>query len=294
MHADPPPATLRWLAAEVGAIRIVGVEPLRGGSTSAMHRVDVERRDGSQDAVVLRRYVLAHVHDAPELFDREVAALTLLAGSPLPIPVLLAADSRAEYCDAPAVVMSFLDGMPQWELGRRDRFAQRLAETIASIHDTALPHRDAAPIAPIAPYGQASWAPPRWSADPALWEDAIAIHRGPIPTTDVGFVHRDFHPGNLLWRRRRLAGVVDWQAAGSGPASIDPGHCRLNFLYYAPELADLLRASWEQTTGLRYDPWADVVCIIGALDSLRDHPPSSSTRLALESTLRRAVSDLTH
>lgn len=294
MHADPPAETLRWLAAETGAARIVGLEVLQGGSTSAMHRVDIERLDGSAATIVLRRYVLAHVHDAPELFDRENAALELLAGSSLPVPDLLAADRAAERCDAPALVMSFLAGSPRWELGRRDRFAQSLAETIASIHDTRVALDDTTTtIAPIRPYGQESWEPPRWTGDPAMWEQAIAIHCGPVPTTDVGFVHRDFHPGNLLWRRGRLTGVIDWQAAGVGPASIDPGHCRLNFLYYAPSLADRLRVAWEDTTGLTYDPWADVVCIIGALDSLRDHPPSSAARAAIESTLTRAVSDLT-
>lgn len=291
MRADPPAGTLRWLAAEIGAARIVGVEVLRGGSSSAMHRVDIERRDGTLAAVVLRRYVLAHVHDAPELFAREVAALELLAAASLPAPELLAADGSAMHAEAPSLVMSFLDGAPRWELGRRDHFAGLLADTIAAIHDVA--PSGTVTVAPISPYGQRSWEPPRWASDPAMWERAIATHQGAIPTTDVGFVHRDFHPGNLLWRRGTLVGVVDWQAAGVGPASIDPGHCRLNFLYYAPDLAALLRAAWERTTGLGYDPWADVVCIIGALDSLRDHPPSPSSRAAIESTLRRAVSDLT-
>jgi hypothetical protein len=40
-------------------------------------------------------------------------------------------------------------------------------------------------------------------------------------------------------------------------------------------------------TGLTYEPWADVVTIIGCLDDLRDCPPTDPT--GLESFLARAM-----
>ena len=31
-------------------------------------------------------------------------------------------------------------------------------------------------------------------------------------------LHRDFDPGNVLWRRGTVSGAVDWQDARTGPA----------------------------------------------------------------------------
>ena len=114
---------------------------------------------------------------------------------------------------------------------------------------------------------------------------------GPLPEQRC-FIHRDFHPGNLLWRRRRLTGVVDWESASVGPPDVDVGHCRLNFLYQTPELAEQLAVAWRDITGSIYDPWADVAAIIGVLDGLCRHPPTAAARFALESTLARALAEL--
>jgi hypothetical protein len=127
---------------------------------------------------------------------------------------------------------------------------------------------------------------------PRAWERATEVFCGPVPASDVGFVHRDFHPGNLLWSRGHLSGVVDWQSACLGPASIDPGHCRLNMLYYDAALADELRQAWELRSGRAFDPWADIMSIIGALDHLRRPKEPSPSRLAIEDALARAVADL--
>jgi len=104
------------------------------------------------------------------------------------------------------------------------------------------------------------------------------------------FLHRDFHPGNVLWRRGTVSGLVDWQAASIGPPSVDVGHCRANLLSYGTEVANKFTTLWEQASGRHYDPWADVSTIIGMLDVLRDEPPS--VRIGVEETLARAVAEL--
>lgn len=91
---------------------------------------------------------------------------------------------------------------------------------------------------------------------------------------------------------RRLTGVVDWEHACLGPPQVDIGHCRLNFLYQTPELADHLADAWCEVTGSRYDPWADIAAIVGLVDGLRRHPPGSRARWSIEDALRRAVDEL--
>jgi len=291
MRAAPPAATLAWLLTAVDATDVLSVDVVHGGSTSAMHRVGVRRADGSALTVVLRRYVVAEVlADAPSIAVQETTALRLVAGSPVPTPLLLAADPHGRDTDAPATVMSFLDGTPIWEPRRRRDWLAQIADAMTQLHTLKLPDNVGVPA--ISRYNQVSYAPPNWAQHPRAWEHAVELFHGPVPDTDVGFVHRDFQPGNLLWRRNELAGVVDWQAACRGPASIDVGQCRMDMLLYDANLADELRTTWERYSGRTFHPWADVMSIIGTLDSLRRQPPGPAARAALETAVARAVNDL--
>ena len=185
--------------------------------------------------------------------------------------------------------MSVLEGRPRWDAKGRRPWAYNLAEVAAAIH--AHQPANAASFRAYRPYPQNAYDRPRWATNPEVWERAVEIFHRPVPPTQQ-FIHRDYHPGNLLWQRRRLTGVVDWESACLGPPDVDIGHCRVNFLYQTPDLADHLAEAWHDVTGTAYDPWADIAAIIGLLDGLRDQPPGSTGRFWIEDTLTRAVSDL--
>jgi hypothetical protein len=93
-----------------------------------------------------------------------------------------------------------------------------------------------------------------------------------------------------LWQRGRISGVVDWQAACTGPAVADVAHCRVNLLTFGPGAAGRFTDLWERSSGTAYHPWADIVTIIGFLDDLRDD--WGSERLLIEDMLARAVAEL--
>jgi len=239
---------LEWLLTTLDAVAVLTVDAMPGGSSSAMHRVALRRADGSGAVVVVRRYVLDRVvTESPEIASDEIAALGLVARSTVPAPEVLAGDSYGDRSDAPTVVMSLLNGRPQWDPRRRHDWIAQVVDTIAQIQTTKIP--DAVAVKAIRRYAQNSYDPPRWAQQTATWERAIEIFHGPIPEDDDCLIHRDFHPGNLLWRRDQLTGVVDWQAARIGPASIDPGHYRMNMLFYDANLADELRIAWELRSG---------------------------------------------
>lgn len=288
-RAAPPPATLAWLVEAVDAEAVIGWDAMAGAGTSAMHRVTLRYRDDTKLRVVMRPYVLAdylaHEPDAP---TTEIVALTVAATAAVPTPGLIAADPTAEYCDAPTVVMGELDGHPLWDLGHRT--LEQLVDAVIAINDVNI---DGVAIRGIGPYHQRSYEPPRWTTAPAVWEQAVEIFHGPIPQVDFGFVHRDFYPANALWRRRRLTGIIDWQAACRGPASIDISHCRLNLAYTNLGLADRFRDIWQTRTGRTFHPWADIATIIGGLDNLRDTPPGTRARHAIDHMIHDAVTELT-
>jgi aminoglycoside phosphotransferase (APT) family kinase protein len=212
-----------------------------------------------------------------------------MATSAVPTPVVLAVDPDGTEVGAPALLMTVLEGRPRWDAKGRRHWAHELAELAAAIHD----HRPDDPTAfrSFATYRQDSYEPPRWATDLAIWEPAMTIFHGPVPA-GTAFVHRDFHPGNILWQRRNLTGVVDWESSRIGPPDIDIGHCRVNLLYETPDLAAHLADAWLDVTGNAYNPWADIATIIGLLDSLRASPPSPSARWNLESVLAAAVATL--
>jgi thiamine kinase-like enzyme len=123
-----------------------------------------------------------------------------------------------------------------------------------------------------------------------MWELAAEISRGPAPLLPEVLVHGDFHPGNVLWRRGKVSGVVDWQAACTGPAAVDVAHCRVNLLTFGTDAAERFTALWQHAASAAYHPWADVVIIIGFLDDLRDD--WGPERLLIEDILARAVAGL--
>ena len=289
LRSRPPERALSWAAARLGA-PVVSARALRGGLSSAVHQLTVAAADGGPGRlVVLRRYVRPELNaEEPDLAEREARALQLVAAIPLPTPELLAVDPNGADAGVPAVLMSCLPGRVDWRPADLDRWLGRLAQLLPPIHAAHLPPPGTLPL--YAPYGQDSYSPPAWSSQPRVWERAVEIAQGPPPDDKPVVVHRDFHPGNVLWRRARVTGVVDWPATSVGPGSVDVGHCRANLLRFGLHVAERFTRRWERLTGLTYDPWADVVTVVGFLDGLRDDPGSDAH--LFETILARAVADL--
>jgi aminoglycoside phosphotransferase (APT) family kinase protein len=257
--------------------------------SSAVHLLTVADGAGQRRQAVLRRYVRPELNtEEPDIAEREARALRAAGGAAVPTPVLLAADPAGTGAGVPAVLMSRLPGRVDWWPSDTGRWLQRLAGVLPAIHAAPLPA--AGLIGPFTVCPQASYQPPPWARYPRVWERAAEISRGPAPVLPEVLVHADFHPGNVLWRWGTVSGVVDWQAACTGPAVIDVAHCRMSLLTLGTSAAQRLTAWWQQASGTAYHPWADVVTIIGFLDDLRDD--WGSERLLVEDMLARAVAEL--
>ena len=94
LRGRPPEEALAWVARAVGpGARVVAVEPLAGGASSAVHGVVLEDAGGRRRDLVLRRFVRADwLAEEPDLAVREARALELVAGWGLPVPALVAVD----------------------------------------------------------------------------------------------------------------------------------------------------------------------------------------------------------
>lgn len=265
LRRRPPPEALAWVVREVGrGARITSVERLRAGTSSAVHLVRLRDRQGRPLSVVLRRFVRADwLADEPNLASREAHVLRALEAHALPGPRLIAVDPDGTACDVPAVLMSRLPG--RLDLAPRDleAYVDAAVAPLLALHAIG-------PVAGVPSYypyvlGSAeAWRPPRWARRPRLWEAAACVLDLPWPEAVPVLMHRDYHPGNLLWSRGRLSGVTDWVNASNGPAAMDVAHMRWNLAQlFGLKAAEAFRQAYEAATGTPHHPSWD---ILGAVD----------------------------
>jgi aminoglycoside phosphotransferase (APT) family kinase protein len=253
---------------------------LAGGGWHANHAITIVERGGRVHRLILRRWACPgwEVDDPDFTAQREAVILELLAGSPVPAPSLVAAAPHAEACDVPALLITRLPGSAAAAPAATTGFLAQLAEALPLVH--AVEPGDQ-PIPNFRTYVDLRRAaPPAWSARPQLWARALElVHEAP-PPSPRRFIHREYHPGNTVWSRRTLVGIVDWTSGSRGPAAVDIGHMRWNLalthgVNVADEFLALYRAAspadggdqryWDLVTLL------DLVCDINAGDTPAPH-----------------------
>ncbi|MFD7508653.1 phosphotransferase family protein [Streptomyces sp. NPDC059853] len=214
--------TLQWVGAQLAdGEHLTAEAPLVGGWTSRMRRLTTSHGR----SLVLRSFTDAFfLRHADGLLTREADVLTLLAGTDVPAARLLAVDARADHCDHPSLLMTLLPGAVCLDDTGAAARAGALAAQLVRIHGLAVAGADRP-----RPY-QAWTAPgrvrvPERTGRPELWRRAIAaIDREP-PAHRGRFLHRDYHPGNVLFAAGAVSGVVDWVETSWGPADLDVAHC---------------------------------------------------------------------
>ena len=249
----------------------------------AVDRLTIGDGSGESRRFILRRWTRPgwELDDPGFTPAREAAVLARLEAigferrAGVAVPRVIAADVDGAIDGAPALLLSHLPGRQR----RRDailpiRAVERLAEVLVAINDIDGGMR--ALVVDYYPFAEArSVVPPAASRQASLWRRAIEIVAGSEPSGAVGFMHRDFHPGNTLWHGPHLTAVLDWTQASWGPASADLGHLRVNLAAdQSVELADAARDAYVTAGGRLTDAtWWDIRTL---LDWLPDSDPGYS------------------
>ena len=230
----------QFLAAKLGAgVRLGGFEAMTDGHAGLTFGFfvydDRERR---------RSYILKLAPNgvprrgSTDVY-RQAPLLTALVRAELPVPGIVWASAEAVELGAPFICMERLAGRTfvVWEphasfLERPEQIPDlwiQAAQTLGALHrlswQTLLPN----------------WKEPtsmrseleRWSTllrhtEDSEWSGlARALHDRLVATIPreepPGLIHGDFQPGNVLYDRDRLSGVIDWDLAAIGPQGIDVG-----------------------------------------------------------------------
>jgi aminoglycoside phosphotransferase (APT) family kinase protein len=248
---------------------VLRVRRLRGGADRHVYEVILSGRDdGGAQRVVVRGY-------GEDLAEArfEAAVLRWLE------PVGVAAPRLLGEGDG-ALVISRLPGRPA--LAPRDvaAWAGGLATTLAALHRAPLegasflPDHRCSLTQELATGGSERLL--RHPDGVRIWEELRQRHEqlAPVPPA---LMHGDYFPGNVLWWRGRVSGVIDWEGAGMAEPGNDVGNCRAELAMYpggeAPEFFlrayeremgpvpdlpfwDLLGAAWLLPDPERYLPAA--------------------------------------
>ncbi|MER6101826.1 aminoglycoside phosphotransferase family protein [Streptomyces sp. NPDC001832] len=239
---------------EVGE-RIVRTEALHGGITAEMRRLTISTRDGGTRDLVLRTFVDPfYVERAEDWLNREASALTLLTGTDVPAPGLVAVDPTAAHCEYPSLLMTHLAGRTVLDDEGLETRVPLLARQLVAIHALRPAER---PQVYEALTTADTVAVPK-GADAAAWAAAIDVIRRPAPPYEGRFLHRDFQPGNVLFdvlpprsAGARITGVVDWAVTSWGPADLDVAHCSTNLaLLHGPAWGQRFAEAYEEAGGV--------------------------------------------
>jgi aminoglycoside phosphotransferase (APT) family kinase protein len=275
------PSLLAWIADQVGGAPLERIQRLPRAMTSEV----VGLRAGDR-SLVLRWYPDGPPPGLdPDPIEREVAALSALEDTLVPAPGLVA----ASVAEPSAVLMTRVAG--QARLARLDAGAMR--SMMALVHAC-----DSAALTPWLYRGYHEGQVlrrPTWWRDSAIWERAVVQTETARPTGPPVFLHRDFHPGNLLWSGSTISGVVDWVNACVGPAGVDLGHLRVNLATLddvdAADAFDPGHPAWDIEMAFGFLDWDSTEAVDG-WPGPWSHVPAALARTRLEAFVGHALARL--
>jgi aminoglycoside phosphotransferase (APT) family kinase protein len=284
----------RWLAAatrraagELVAHRLVG-------STSATILLIEVPGVPSSRSVLRVLDDTAWLAREPDLAEHEAAALIELGRAGLAGPELVAHGGAEAGFGAPVVLMSFVEGQVDLAPADFEAWLSALAAQLVRIHahpalDFAWQHRTW--------LDRSRLRPPVWGRAPDTWRRAIELVQEPAPEVTPVFLHRDYHPANVLWQGGQVSGVVDWINACRGPAGVDIAHCRTNLsLMFGPDAAERFLAAYRSHGGAEHDAYWDIESVLlMSLPAPRFHAPWGDfglTTIEAASLQRRAEEHL--
>jgi aminoglycoside phosphotransferase (APT) family kinase protein len=162
-----------------------------------------------------------------EWLAREHSVLLALAGSPLPVPRVLAyapvdaQDARREAW----LVMSRLPGRPLWpemieaDSGRRAALLRRVGELLKRVHATPVPPGLRSPASWIDRMLEQARENLKWcDGTPALLED---LHRRRPAAIPEVLIHGDLALDNVLIAADDVMSLIDWSGGAQGDPRCD-------------------------------------------------------------------------
>jgi aminoglycoside phosphotransferase (APT) family kinase protein len=226
---------------------IVDVARLAGGQHADTWRVDT---DTPAFSAVVRQFPIG---DPAASHEQHV--LRTLDGLCGLAPTLLGDDLDGRWSPHPTTLISWLDGGPDITPADPQSWARELGRALALVHAVPGDRLAGLPSVFDGRGSQAELNGPLAASVRSRWAQIVE--------SPEGLTHGDYWSGNVVWRDRRLTGIVDWSGAARGPRGYDLAWCRLDLVLLIDEgIADTFLANYEAATGrpvgdvALWDAWA--------------------------------------
>lgn len=265
--SEPPPALVGWVNRHLPTVP--AWEPVVGATTASVWKVSNAGR-----SYIVKAYSRpGFVAEYPDCVEHTVRATEHVAGhSDLVVPRVVAVDASGDEAGVPSLIMTAIGGHPL-EVPTRRTF-DRVIDVAEVIHTIAV--------------GEFPWQhhrynepggvfPPGWFADRSLFAHLVSMSEEAV--SDQVFIHRDFHPGNLLLDGEHVTGIIDWDYACVGPSGEDYGRTWLNLAVgygrrisgvFASRAARRLDPRWVAATWLDWLPYYEGPDDVEAWGSVAD------------------------
>jgi aminoglycoside phosphotransferase (APT) family kinase protein len=244
---------------------VARIRRLGGGLGCATHALDLRKRSGVIVPLVLKRF-----RSDDTYAKREWDNLRFAERIAVPTPEPIAFDPKGEWFNGPAMVMERLDGRADHFPSDPGAYFDQIAAALVEIQSTSTSRIPKA-VRTFPP--SAEWALPAGLRRTELVRRADETIRRTlaraIEASEHVVCHGDLHPGNLLWKRGKLTGVIDWTWAKVAPPSFDVAYCRADLVVVnGVRAAEMFLASYERLRGSRASDLAtwDLTRGLAALD----------------------------
>jgi aminoglycoside phosphotransferase (APT) family kinase protein len=231
--------------------RVRGQHPMTGGSSAAMTAIDVDCGIGAEETVILRQCGGANLAANPHAARTEFQLLRALHDRGLPVPRALHVDESLNLIDAPFLVISHLDGQPDYGPEAPLDAARQMAVFLAGLHNIDVSSDDLAFVE--RPADGPGYLETERGALPEVFlkaHDMLEAAWPPANPNGPCLLHGDLWPGNMLWQDGRLTAVVDWEDATVGDPMADLAIARVDMSWsYGFESLDVFTTTYGELTG---------------------------------------------
>jgi aminoglycoside phosphotransferase (APT) family kinase protein len=221
-----------------------------------MHSINITERSGTKLRIVVRRFNDYWAKNEPQVAPREFQILTPWKKPASPPLVLYGSTQTAIPSGTPTIVQTWLSGRANIAPTNLDTYLHRLAEALAQLHLANFDSSDTSHLKKksleLAEDTKSEKLIARCLTHPA-GEQILKTLDESFPTMSTPrLIHNDFWPGNRVWSRGNLTGIVDWEVPVLSEPAFDVAYCRMDLTFiFGSAAADQFRSHYETVSGVR-------------------------------------------
>ena len=233
-------------------LRLLSSTPAAAAFTNSVHILRCVSLAGNEVRLAVKRMT---DDPDPERAAADFHGLRIARKHGVPAPEPLYLDETGELLGIPGIMSGFIEGEQISRPEDARAWAVDIARMLLRVHDVRPSVEDRSHIY------DGRWMGLYFLRD--SWPDTMAGHPLTAPIFEAVlelrtslrrvrpvFLHMDYWPGNILWSRGRISGLVDWDAASHGDPALDVGYFRMNmYLRGIKEAAGIFLDYYESESG---------------------------------------------